>query len=261
MKKLLSFSLALVLLGAGCGGAPEASREANQPNPPANTRLARPSVETNCLNKYFPTTVGQSITYKTTYAGKSDSFTQRIKDVRADGVSIEMSFPAHPGILLGADYVCDGSMIKAKGYADFSSVLTGSKLKMETISSEGVFLPANLDIGTEWSSAFKMKGSMEIAGEPGDAGTFELQQAINIKQKVEKKERITVQTGTYNAIKIKQDTTVAVTVAQSPFSVPSQEPITTSGYVWFVEGLGMVKSESTFNGQSTLVEAESIQMP
>lgn len=258
MKQTFILVLTLVLTGAGCSRQSEAP-QSNQPITADNARLARPSAQTSCLNRYFPTTEGQSITYKTVFAGKNDSFTQRIKEVRADGIGIEMSFPAHPGIQLQADYVCDGATIKAKGYADFSSVLTGSKLKMETISSEGVFLPENLEIGTGWSSTFNMKGTMEGFG--NRMPSMEMKQKIDVKHKVEKKERITVAAGTYDAVKVKQDTTVTIEILNPTVVIPPQPPVVTSGYIWFVEGLGMVKSESSFNGQSTLVEAETIQMP
>ncbi|MFO0764468.1 MAG: hypothetical protein U0487_00255 [Patescibacteria group bacterium] len=255
MKKLLSLSLGLALMGAGCGAAPSnGAPNAGQPSRPSiAVGEPNPSAPSgNCLNAYFPSKKGFAITYKSSFGHTASEYKNTVTDVNADGLSVEIAFP-QKNISMKQDYVCEGSKIRAKGYADLSSAMAGTKVTFETKAQDGLYLPEKLVVGAKWESSADVVGKIE-SGPLAQAGIRELKETISTKSEALAKEKVTVAAGTFDAIKVKQDTTVKVQMGTT-----NAAPITTTSYVWFVEGVGMVKSVSSVSGSTSTIEATEIQ--
>lgn len=254
MKKLLVLSLSVALLGAGCSTSPSrpsaegpgSSIAVGEPNPSAPSG-------TSCTNAYFPAKKGFSVTYKTNYGKSNGEYTSTVKEVRADGLNVEMSFSAYD-IVMNQEYVCDGQSMKAKGYADLGSAISGSKVSFETVSQEGFYLPEKLDVGTKWESTVDVVGSIE-GGALAQAGVTKLKEKINVKSEALAKERVTVEAGEFDAVKVKQVMDIDIDTGLTK-GVPMK--LNTVTYVWFAKGIGMIKSETVSNGTTSTIEAISI---
>lgn len=256
MKKLLLLTLSVALLGAGCSSAPTARPSTAGPTPSIAVGEPNPSAPsgTACTNAYFPAQKGFAVSYKTNFGNKAGEYKTTVTDVRADGLSVQIAFPDNK-IVLTQDYTCDGPKLMAKGYADFGSALAGTKVTFETKSQDGLYLPERLVVGTKWDSSVNVVGKIE-GGPLAQAGIKELKESITTKSEALAKEKITVAAGTFEAIKVKQDMTIDINMG---IGTKATTKVNTTTYVWFAEGIGMVKSETASNGTTSTVETVSIQ--
>jgi|GEM_PF-6310626 hypothetical protein len=249
MKKLLALSLSVALLGAGCSGG---LSETSSGTTVAVDEQSSGATFTgdHCENAYFPSDVGREVTYSIRVAGKDYQYTQRV--IAKDDKSLKLEF-LHNGIaILEQDVACDAGSINMKNVADIALALEGVKVDVDITNQEGVYLPATLDIGDEWRTNTDFSANV-LSGRLFDSGVKEYDQSTLIKNKVVAKEKITVAAGSFDAVKVEQ---IGVTVSRS---VKSRYPETNSlkMFLWFVEGIGMVKAEST-TGYTTIISGSAV---
>ena len=129
----------------------------------------------------------------------------------------------------------------------------------ETLSQEGVFLPKDLRVGSEWDTTYAVEGKFTTPAMGNQP--VNMKQSIAMQQKALAEESVTVPAGTFTAIKIEQKTTVTIDFGANAIMqqfASQMPPITTTNYLWLVKGVGMVKSESVYQGETSRVEAISI---
>lgn len=188
-------------------------------------------------SKYYPMIEGSNFTY-TSYnkKGKTDgSVNYKITNVSVQEGSTSATmalqyFDAKGKEILTSDYnfSCNGNSVKI----DFESLLSSQMLKqyegMEMdISGTDIELPNDLDVGQGLADA-------NVAVKVNMSG-ITMNIAIDmVNRKVEKKERITTPSGTYDCYVIYSENKTKMMVANKTF--PSR--------IWFSEGIGMIKQES-----------------
>jgi len=232
MKKLLVLSLSVALLGAGCSTSPSRP-SAEGPGPSIAVGEPNPSAPSSaaCANVYFPSKQDQSITYQSN-TPDSGAFTQRITKVDDETIHMEITFSEHPDITLQASYRCSGESIVAEGYLDLSAALSGTDASFETLSQEGVFLPKDLRVGSEWDTTYAVEGKFTTPAMGNQP--VNMKQSIAMQQKALAEESVTVPAGTFTAIKIEQKTTVTIDFGANAIMqqfASQMPPITTTNYL------------------------------
>jgi hypothetical protein len=236
MKKILALSLAFIVIAAGCG-TPEdlgTSKVNVTQNPSSNQGNNQAGSNDPCNNDYYPVVNGATWTYLITVqedeptttiytmaVNQDDTFTLNIQDE-------------------DSKFTLDGScndegivLLNVPGVSSTYSGQDGNGSSMTTITNEGVTLPDDVQEGDEWSQTISVNAT---SGESGLSATIETNyKAIGF-------ENVTVPAGTFNALKVEQTGSMIME------GTPAFE---THGFIWYVEGVGTVKSglDGTYTGE------------
>ncbi|MCR4256510.1 MAG: hypothetical protein NUW08_02285, partial [Candidatus Uhrbacteria bacterium] len=147
ISKFVAIVSTLALLGQGCA------------RPPVATDGSVPGESTarvGCENPYYPMRPGSSITYRISGSGADSQYEAKFLDAAGDMNRVQYVFTVDgESLTLNQDFTCEGGVLSAQGYADFSSIQGGSNLRFETESVEGVFLPSDLGVGSEWETTYR----------------------------------------------------------------------------------------------------------
>ncbi len=254
-KYLIPCLALVVLMGAGCRGrtpepVPDYPFGSETPiEPPPETETSA------CGNEYYPLRAGYTIEYRT-QGGSGPSNTSRINVLQAtrDKVTVKNSI-SRPGVApleITLEYKCEDGSLVAKGYADAISMTEAEGAvargaDIETLSSEGQFMPARISAGQEWGAKYTIKltplGRPDVLDER--AGVVKME--VSIQRSAIGKETVTVPAGRFEAMKIASNTSFNGVLAHT-------------GYEWWVKGKGMVKSVQGAGTGAITTEATSIRM-
>ena len=196
----------------------------------------------SCANPYYPVREGSTWNYLSTSTVAEDySFTDTITSVREDGYTLTTGFD---GLTRTQEWACKPEGLVALQLGGGLST-AGSNLTVETQNASGVTYPTEINAGDTWQYKLDFTGTMDIAGQPGDAtgSTQSDFTALGL-------ESVTVPAGTFDAMKVQVITTFSADVTFQGVTVPVTFTSTTMS--WYTEGVGWVKSESSgdFAGQS-----------
>lgn len=131
------------------------------------------------------------------------------------------------------------------------TLLSASGMQVEVVSTEGVAVPpaANMVPGSSWRNSLSVKMQPpESAKMPAGlviATTFD-KEATVIGE-----EAVTVEAGTFKALKVKNTTTARA-------SRPGAQGRSIDSYIWFAPGVGIVKVST---GDSTDLELLKVERP
>src|SRR5262249_53276379 len=120
---------------------------------------------------------------------------------------------------------------------------SGMKLEMETLSANGVLIPAegNWKPGYKWSAQYDTKAQLHGAGSgPGST----MQSKVTIENEIVGEEAVTVPAGTFNAFKVKSQIrqTGTMTVGQGTAATSMPLNLSLDIVAYHAKGVGMVKS-------------------
>jgi len=248
-KRFAVLGFALILAGQGClGSTGVGTPEAGTPDGSnAGAPATKPAVATNnCDHPYLPLQQGNTITYQTTVDGKLFHYTQTVTANDGHTATLTYNFP-ESGVTMTQKIDCASDGIQAEGYLDFSSVLADTGASIETVNASGPILPNGLDVGSEWSNHFETIMKLNSPSAP----VGEMKQSMDMTRHAVRREKVTVPAGTYDAL-------VVEVTSQSVLHTPYADmPHTSSQTEYWVEGVGLVKSEAT-GGSTDTVEATLI---
>ena len=243
--RTFSIVVVFVLAAAACGGsgadstttttttttvagatttttAPAATTTAGEA---AETTTTVSSSEASCDHSHFPVRAGSAWTFRN---AQGEEITWEIVSVADDGRSavMEAVLPAPGGTVTGTiNIACDETGISAPELA-----ITGLPQGAVVLSAEedGVFLlPAGqLVEGAMWTSVVNL--TAELEGEV----RFEMQRTSMFT--VIGMEEVTVEAGTFNAVKIRAEFELEILTGGVPIGSSGAEDI------WFAEGVGLV---------------------
>jgi hypothetical protein len=208
-----------------------------------------------CANPYYPVREGATWSYQgTSSLTEPYTFTDTISSVRADGFTLTTEFD---GLTRTQEWACKPEGILA---IEMGGGLTTSQtnLTVETQSASGVTFPAEIEAGDTWSHSIQFTGTMDIAGQSGEAegSTQSDFTALGV-------ESVAVPAGTFEAMKVQVQTTFEATVNFQGLSIPVT--LTTTTISWYAEGVGWLKSDSSgdFMGQAytDTIELGSYSLP
>jgi hypothetical protein len=163
-----------------------------------------------CENPYYPVREGATWNYQgTSSLTEPYTFTDTITSLRADGFTLTTEFDE---LTRTQEWACTPEGIVA---LQLGGGLTTAQtnLTVETQNASGVTYPAEIDAGDTWSHSLEFTGTMDIAGNSGEAeGTTQSDfTALGV-------ESVTVPAGTFEAMKVEIQTTFEATVSLSRVS-------------------------------------------
>ncbi len=226
--------------------APTVATEA--PTSPSNT-------STQCDNQYYPVRQGATWSYTSTGGPTGTySYTDSISAVRADGFTLTSQFK---NLTRTQEWACKPEGLVALELGGAALAAQNLKLQLDTQNATGITFPAKINPGDEWDYALDFAGTMDVSGNSGKAtGNDKVHfKALGV-------ESVTVQAGTFDAMKIQADTTLNVTV-NIGLTVPV---IFTSSYTyWYAPNVGEVKASGkgsiATQSFSETIELQSYKVP
>jgi hypothetical protein len=254
-KTLLSLASCLALIvsmGAGCRNrTPEPTPE----YPFGSETPVEPAPETEisaCGNEYYPLRAGYTIAYRT-QGGTGGSNTSRVNVLQVTAnkavVKNTISRPGAAPLEINLEYKCENGSLVAKGFADAISMTDAEGpvergAEIETLSSEGQFMPARISAGQEWNAKYTIKLTPRGRPDALDARAGAVKMEVAIRRSAVEKETVTVPAGRFEAMKI---------ISSTDFNGNTVY----SGVEWWVKGKGMVKSvQGTLGGEVTMEATE-----
>lgn len=208
-----------------------------------------------CANAYYPVREGATWGYSSTSsAAPSYSYTDTITSVYANSFTLTSQYD---NLTRTQEWSCTDEGISAVSLGGGVST-SMSNLVIETQSASGVTYPVTISPGDTWQHQIDFTGTMDIAGEAGDASGFVFSEFTALGM-----ESVTVPAGTFDAMKVEVYTTFDALVDFQGTFVPVMFISTSTS--WFVQGIGWVRSESNseFMGQTTTetIELTSYSIP
>jgi len=250
--------LAVLACSLGSQAGPEPTDVPSEPQNPVEpqTTVSSSAVEGACTNPYFPAVLNASWTYKSSGTSKGEYlFTDVVAEVRADGFTISTDFGDTTKV---NEWSCspEGLQVYQTGGGDQSaglSINSGQfQLDATILNASGVTLPVTIDPGNQWIQSYDYKTEGNLGGNSmTSTGTVESRfEVLGI-------ESITTPAGTFQAVKIREETreNASGTIGGATLN-SSSESIT---FYWFVEGVGRVRTETTGSRtETTELQAYSI---
>jgi hypothetical protein len=206
------------------------------------------SAPADCPNPYFPLEDGLKLTYR---AGSSE-LTISTQGVAAtpEGLKglLAVDLKGRQG---ETEAFCTSEGVRTGLGGLEGALLSASGMKVEVVSTEGVAVPpaARMVPGASWKNSLSVKmqppESSKLPGGVVIATTFD-KEATVIGE-----EEVTVEAGTFKALKVKNVTTARA-------SRPGAQGRTIDSFIWFAPGVGIIKVST---GDSTDLELLKVERP
>jgi hypothetical protein len=161
-----------------------------------------------------------------------------ITSVEDDGnaATMESEFASPEGVIgVTVNFTCDEEGIAAP---ELGMVGLPFGAEVSIVEQEGVYLlpAAELVPGATWNAV------LVIAAEFPDAPGLEFEILREVTYTVEGTEEVTVPAGTFTALKVRSDSNMEISTGAAPIQSQGVE------WLWFVEGIGLVKEELELDG-------------
>lgn len=212
-----------------------------------------------CANAYYPVREGATWTYQSSGGPLGGyGFTDTITAVREDGFTLTSQFD---DLTRTQEWACRTEGLVALQLGGTSAATLNSQdmqLTLDVGNVSGVTFPSEIAPGDQWEHALEFTGTMNVGGQEIEANgsarsTFN---AIG-------NESVTVPAGTFDAIKIRVDSTININGVFQGVAVPVT--ISSPYDYWFVQGVGWVKASGTgdVGGESfsETIELQSYNIP
>jgi hypothetical protein len=269
MQTKLMILLVIVLITAGCASAPVAVPASTRtppppqveapaaidlstptqavieviPNTPEPTPTEAPAVKNandQCDNSYYPVVDGATWTYTNDSIGQ---FTHTL-NVSDDQIFTIQVTGTDTTFNIEGQCTEDGVVIMNSGLNTTAEGTDGTG-SVTTTNQDGVTLPNDIQVGDDWSQTIEYSA--------GSGGDTSFSGTIETSYKAVGYESVTVPAGTFEALKIEQTTSM---------TMAGQHMIDTSSNLWYVQGVGNVKTEQIVNeGDPSVSELVSYNIP
>jgi hypothetical protein len=206
-----------------------------------------------CPNPYFPLEEGLRLSYR---AGRSEVLilTRDIQPLTPDGVlkgTVEVNIKDRKG---STEAVCNAEGVKTGLGGLEGTILSASGLDVQVVSASGVAVPppAQMVPGGTWKNSISIKmrppEKANLGGmRPVISTTFDKESTV------EGQEQVTVEAGTFQALKVKNRTT-----ARSSNRASADPGRSIESTLWFAPGVGLVKIQT---GDSVDLELVRVERP
>jgi hypothetical protein len=252
LHRFLAAASMVALLGAGCGSSSTPGSPTTGGSGTTGGGLFGGGRESGaCADFYAP--AGTSISYITRSGSGDVPYTIKVLEHDASHVKMQHDITVRGNTShINNEFECDSSgRVRGRGYFDLASSMLGIDFDYEVLEMSGDIFPAELAVGTEWSSHTKVKMNTSETSTIGRLMNGAVV-TTDITNKVLAEESVTVPAGTFNAFKIQQTVKLQQTLAGRPVNT---ETVSTS---WFVKNVGSVKMQSGTGSGAFSMEAQSI---
>lgn len=246
MSSVLGMGLGcLVLVGAGCGssGRPSSTDTGATPTP-APTESIVDTGRFACTHPYFPVVRGYKATYASRYAGTTNTYSMEVTNTSRDTATFAIVFDN--GIRSQQTYACADGGVRATGYVDFGGAMAGTgSAQYETRAVRGVLLPENLRAGSTWSTSFDVVMTINsLPSLPAGAAMGPIEGTVTINRQAIGQEQVTVGAGTFVAMKVRSETSMNMRPTDGGVTGFPVDMAPMVSHEWWVEGNGLVKTET-----------------
>lgn len=215
----------------------------------SSAATAKSSVSPNCSNPYYP--VGESIerTYRIDYADApvpDQNYTEKYTDFNNDTFVANTEFKE---VNTRINWRCTPEGLLATQFNNSISMKRGSSATIETLKSSGISFPeeSRWKQGEKWTADYQISQTMsEEKGEELGRSEGTVKQSSEIVGA----EEITVPAGTFQTFKVKNQTTLDLTVKVKGMSIPTKTTVDSTA--WFAKDVGMVKIQNNMSGFGTV---------
>jgi len=207
-----------------------------------------------CANPLYPVVEGATWTYKFSNAALGE-FTRSIIQVSADGFNDQDVFTL--GVTRKGEWKCNnGALTALQPSGNPSASVQGEDISADfkTTSWDGVTLPAALKAGDTWTQNITLEGVETIAGMQVNT-----KNVIAISCTAGATESVTVQAGTFDAVRVDCQSDITITINVNGADVPVA--VSTTSTNWYAPNVGLVKTSSTVEGTNDTMELTSYQIP
>ena len=266
VMNILVFSLLACSPAANPGSAPTQPPAATENVPPlatetqlvseAPTETAVPAPQVHaCDNPYMPVVPGATWNYRLT-GPLADTFTHSIVSVESSSFVEQDVFAA--GVTRQGTWNCENGNLIALDPPSGASANVNTEnnvsVDFETKDLSGVTIPAAINAGDSWSQSLTLEGTQTINGTSFPAGNQLTSdcKAIGI-------ESVTVEAGTFDAMRVECQTTMNISIAMG--DVPIQSTLDLTGTNWYAEGVGLIKTLTTGMGFDSTTELVAYNIP
>lgn len=241
---LLAVSL---FLGAGCSGP----SRADVPSTPSTGMPSASSQTSLCYHPYFPLKTGYKVAYSSNGLSTTSTYTMEATDVTSNQATLKYSVA---GITVEHRLGCQEGAVSEMSYLDLGSAINGH-VQATTRNVRGVLLPKDLRTGTRWSTSFEV-----TLNGTGATQVTNVDATMSADRSVVGEEQVTVEAGTFTALKIEGKTTMHFSSQVAGQTVPDMQFETNE---WWVKGKGLVKTQTRAGsfGDGFSSEATSITTP
>lgn len=227
--------LLLSLTGMACGSTSSTPAPATtgSENPPSSPAPQGPTVSTNCDNPWFPVVEGATSTWQVSSSAGEAVRTATIKDVAANGFSVERKGELSSGreYTLVERWSCVPAGLVQYPTGELVAVATGlnGEVTASVGENEGATLPRDIQPGDTWHQAF----NGDVTG-PESTTNW----TVNYDFAAVGLEEVTVPAGTFTAMKLTNH------ISWPNSGIPEMDMA-----YWFAEGVGLVKTVFSMNGE------------
>lgn len=212
----------------------------NTQTAPDGTESSAPPADAGlCSNTYFPIVEGATWTYQSTGGPVGGyGFTDTVTSVRADGFTLTSQFD---DLTRTQEWGCSSEGLVALQLGGTSAATLNSQemqVNLDVSNVSGISFPAAIEPGDTWQHALEFTGNMVVGGQEIDANGSAQSSFTAIGM-----ESVTVPAGTFEAMKVRVDSTINITGVFQGVSVPLT--ITSPYDYWFAPGVGWVKASGT----------------
>ena len=251
----------LILSTLACNVGSQAPTEETQPQGGNSTETAPQEDQSSsnisrgaCDNPYLPIVQGATWNYSMT-GDVADTYIHSVISVEASSFSEQDVFGT--GVTRQGYWNCDdGALIMLDPSADTSGTVSTEKATADfkTTSSSGVTLPATIKPGDTWEQAITLEGTEDIGGNqiPAKNEFTNSCKAVGV-------ESVTVPAGTFDAMRVDCQTNMNITITMANTPVTTALKFTTTS--WYAENVGAVKTAKTGDGENSVIELTSYNIP
>ncbi|MCB2209397.1 hypothetical protein KQH62_00760 [bacterium] len=247
--------------------APMDTTEPDEPMAVEETMTAEPTQESEpdmsmdtdaaCYHPLFPVSDNGTWTYQ---YDDGDTYTMSVESTGQDTFTLTQEFDEDDvaeddEIVLTMDFYCSSEGLLQGNFAQIDLFSEEGEdtpeINFETVEWTGETLPAMelMEIGYTWTATYTLEGEFNIQGMESTA-----EAVVTIEYVIADIEEVTVPAGTFpQAYRIDSNSDIAMSMGMGESIVPF------SGYdfnssVWYVENVGMVKTQDEFSGMSSEIE-------
>ncbi|MCZ2126284.1 MAG: hypothetical protein LC099_00735 [Anaerolineales bacterium] len=221
----------------------------------SNSEVEKPA--SVCDNPYWPIVVGAEWIYKTTTQGDVTSFTRTIEKIEGEDNAFLDKDVYDFGVTRYGRWLCEeGNLVMLDPNGSAASVTAGGlDVEMQASSAEGFTIPASLNDGDTWKQTIALEGVVNSNNAKYPAKEEGVRERAYIG-----KETVSVEAGTFNAIRIDCQTTISVVISFEGMDMPPTT-INITNKEWYAEGVGAVKIVATWDGFDSTSELVSYSIP
>lgn len=248
--------IVLVFLQLGCNwknfSISQNNQSSNVTTPESQpTKESQPTTDLgSCQNSYYP--VGENIErrYSIKYTdGKipTQEYTETYSDFK-DNTFVGKS--VFKDVSSTITWRCVPEGLVATQYNNFIDMNSAGTSKIETLKSEGVSFPSDSKWkeGETWFTKYQV---VQALNAPNGQKSGESSGNINQDMEVIGEEEITTPAGKFQTYKVRNKTLLDMTIKVQGVTAPAKVNFET--IAWFAKDVGMVKSQTNFEGKSTAV--------